>query len=68
MPLYSWYPAFIKKWCEHKAVTTHPEWANHARYPAVNWFTYYELRDWLAMRGLTRWTASTCLRDASCRR
>jgi ubiquinone/menaquinone biosynthesis C-methylase UbiE len=51
--LYSWYPSFIKKWCEHKAVTTHPEWANHARYPAVNWFTYYELRDWLAMRGLT---------------
>ena len=53
LPLYSWYPSFVKKWCEHKAVTTRPEWANHARYPAVNWFTYYELRDWLAMRGLT---------------
>jgi 2-polyprenyl-6-hydroxyphenyl methylase/3-demethylubiquinone-9 3-methyltransferase len=53
LPLYSWYPSLIKHWCERKAVTTHPEWANHARYPAVHWFTYYELRDWLGQKGLS---------------
>ena len=52
LPLYSWYPTAIKKWCERKAVTTHPEWVSHARYPAVNWFTYYELQKWFAQRGL----------------
>jgi 2-polyprenyl-6-hydroxyphenyl methylase/3-demethylubiquinone-9 3-methyltransferase len=33
-------------------VTTHPEWVNHARYPAVNWFSYFELSRWLRARGL----------------
>ena len=51
LPLYSWYPGRVKRWCEHKAVTTHPQWANYARYPAVHWFTYYELSAWLAKRG-----------------
>jgi len=51
LPLYSWYPGTLKRWCEHKAVTTHPQWANYARYPAVNWFSYFGLRDWLASRG-----------------
>jgi 2-polyprenyl-6-hydroxyphenyl methylase/3-demethylubiquinone-9 3-methyltransferase len=52
LPLYSWYPRPIKRWCEGKALTTHPEWANHTRFPAVNWFTYFELRDWLSMRSV----------------
>jgi ubiquinone/menaquinone biosynthesis C-methylase UbiE len=51
LPLYSWYPDEVKHWCEHKAVTTHPEWAGYARYPAVHWFTYYELSAWLTERG-----------------
>lgn len=51
LPLYSWYPNRIKRWCERKAVSTHPEWVSHARYPAVNWFTYYDLRDWFVVRG-----------------
>lgn len=52
LPWYPWYPSAIKRWCERKSLTSHPQWANHARYPAVNWFSYYELRAWLAGRGL----------------
>lgn len=51
LPLYSWYPGTVKRWCEHKALTTHPQWANYAKYPAVHWFTYYELSAWLANKG-----------------
>jgi len=51
LPCYSWYPGRLKRWCERKAVTTHPEWVNHARYPAVNWFSYFELSRWLRARG-----------------
>jgi 2-polyprenyl-6-hydroxyphenyl methylase/3-demethylubiquinone-9 3-methyltransferase len=53
LPMYSWYPQSIKHWCEEKATTTHPEWVNHTRFPAVNWFTYFELQKWLAKRGVT---------------
>ena len=51
LPLYSWYPAPLKRYCERLAVTTRPKIANHAKYPAVNWFSFYGLRDWLAPRG-----------------
>ncbi len=44
LPLYSWYPARLKKHYEHLAKTTRPELANHAKYPAVNWFSFYSLR------------------------
>jgi 2-polyprenyl-6-hydroxyphenyl methylase/3-demethylubiquinone-9 3-methyltransferase len=52
LPLYSWYPSWLKRRYERLAVTTRPELANHAKYPAVNWFTFYSLRDALARRGL----------------
>lgn len=52
LPAYSWYPPPVKRWCVRKSLTTHPQWANYARYPAVNWFSYYELRDWLKRRGM----------------
>lgn len=52
LPLYSWYPAFLKRYCERLAVTTHPRWVNHAKYPAVHWFTFYQLRDVLYTLGL----------------
>ncbi len=39
LPLYSWYPGFVKRFCEKKSVTTHRHWVNYATYPAVNWFT-----------------------------
>ena len=51
LPLYSWYPGPIKRYCERLAVTSGPQIANFATYPAVNWFTYYGLRKALIERG-----------------
>ena len=52
LPLYSWYPAPLKRYCERLARTTHPGLAGYATYPAVNWFTYSQLRSELDKRGL----------------
>lgn len=51
LPGYSWYPGPLKRRYERLAVTTRPDIANHAKYPAVNWFTFYGLRAALAERG-----------------
>ena len=51
LPAYSWYPPPVKRWCERKAVTTRPEWVEHARYPAVHWFSYFGLSRSLQARG-----------------
>jgi 2-polyprenyl-6-hydroxyphenyl methylase/3-demethylubiquinone-9 3-methyltransferase len=51
LPVYSWYPRRVKRYFEQLAVTTHPRLANYATYPAVNWFTFYELRRWLDRAG-----------------
>jgi 2-polyprenyl-6-hydroxyphenyl methylase/3-demethylubiquinone-9 3-methyltransferase len=51
LPLYSWYPAFIKRHVVRLSVTTHPQLANHARYPAVNWFSYRSLERHLTKIG-----------------
>jgi 2-polyprenyl-3-methyl-5-hydroxy-6-metoxy-1,4-benzoquinol methylase len=51
LPLYSWYPGFVKRRYERLAVTTRPALANYAKYPAVNWFTFYDLRDYLEPLG-----------------
>src|ERR1039458_4221833 len=51
LPLYSWYPSPLKHHFENLAVTTRPDIANYAKYPAVNWFTYYRLRNVLAESG-----------------
>jgi len=48
LPLYSWYPAILKRHCEQLATTTRPALANYARYPAVHWFSFYRLRRYLA--------------------
>jgi len=48
---YSWYPGFVKRYIERRAVTDWPEVANYARYPAVHWFSFYELRSFLGVRG-----------------
>lgn len=52
LPLYSWYPAFVKRYFEGLAKTTRPQLANFAKYPAVNWFSIYGLRRFLADQGL----------------
>ncbi len=44
LPFYSWYPGFLKRYCVMLACTTRPQLANYAKYPAVNWFSYYQLR------------------------
>lgn len=51
LPLYGWYPRWMKRRYERLAVTTRPELANYATYPAVNWFTFYKLRDFLQPLG-----------------
>lgn len=53
LPLYSWYPSFIKKRCEKLSVTTHGHWVQYTSYPAVHWFSFYQLRDYLDARGFT---------------
>lgn len=53
LPAYSWYPPRLKKYCERLSTTTHPHWVQHATFPAVHWFTYYQLRDYLDARGIT---------------
>lgn len=51
LPLYSWYPPRLKRYYERRAVTDRPDLANYAKYPAVNWFSVYGLRDYLEPMG-----------------
>lgn len=51
LPMYSWYPGWLKRRYERLAVTTRPELVNHAKFPAVNWFDFYGLRRTPALRG-----------------
>src|SRR5262249_52902868 len=51
LPLYSWYPAVLKRRYETLAVTTRPQIANFATYPAVHWFSFYSLKAALQQRG-----------------
>lgn len=44
LPLYSWYPGPVKRICERAATSSHPHWVNYATFPAVNWFSYYQLK------------------------
>jgi 2-polyprenyl-6-hydroxyphenyl methylase/3-demethylubiquinone-9 3-methyltransferase len=52
VPFYSWFPGPIKRRYEQLAVTTRPELVNHAKYPAVNWFTFGKLRRALDVRAV----------------
>lgn len=54
LPAYSWYPGPLKRHYEKLAVSTRPELVQHATYPAVNWFTPYQLRRELIRRGFTK--------------
>jgi SAM-dependent methyltransferase len=55
LPLYSWYPRPLKRHFEKLAVTKRPELENFARYPAVNWFSFYSLRSELSRLGFDCW-------------
>lgn len=52
LPMYSWYPGPLKRYYERLSVTTRPELVKHTKYPAVHWFSFYHLRDYLAHLGL----------------
>jgi 2-polyprenyl-6-hydroxyphenyl methylase/3-demethylubiquinone-9 3-methyltransferase len=52
LPLYSWYPAPLKRRCLRLAMSTRREWVNHAQFPAVNWFDPYRLASSLRKLGL----------------
>jgi 2-polyprenyl-6-hydroxyphenyl methylase/3-demethylubiquinone-9 3-methyltransferase len=54
LPAYSWYPAPLKRHFERLAVTTRPQIANFAKYPAVNWFSPYSLAAFLRGAGVSR--------------
>jgi ubiquinone/menaquinone biosynthesis C-methylase UbiE len=54
LPLYSWYPARLKRHFETLAMTSRPDLANYATYPAVNWFNFYTLRSVLRGYGFDR--------------
>ena len=51
LPLYSWYPAPIKRRLEKLSVTTKRHWVNYTEYPAVNWFSFYSLNKYLNAQG-----------------
>ena len=51
LPLYSWYPPPLKRHCEKLALNKRPGLANYAKYPAVNWFSFYSLSNVLTCRG-----------------
>lgn len=49
---YSWYPRWAKRRIVHRALTTSPELANFATYPAVHWFSPYSLKKILSLAGV----------------
>ncbi len=51
LPLYSWYPRFLKRHYEQLARTTRPDLVEFATYPAVHWFTFAQLREFLDALG-----------------
>jgi ubiquinone/menaquinone biosynthesis C-methylase UbiE len=67
LPLYSWYPAALKRHCEKLAVTTHGHWVEHTTFPAVHWFSFYELRDYLSARGVSCYDRFDMINEPSSR-
>jgi 2-polyprenyl-6-hydroxyphenyl methylase/3-demethylubiquinone-9 3-methyltransferase len=53
LPMYSWYPAWLKRRYVRLSVTTRRELVNHAEFPAVNWFDFYSLRSSPDLRRFT---------------
>lgn len=52
LPLYSWYPGWLKRRCLRLSTTTRREWVSHALYPAEHWFDPYWLGAELRKLGL----------------
>lgn len=64
LPAYGWYPAPLKRHFERLAVTSRPDLVNFATYPAVNWFTPYQLRRHLGALGFCAWDHFDCIETA----
>jgi SAM-dependent methyltransferase len=54
LPLYSWYPAWMKDYFVARAKTDRPDLANHTPYPALHWFTRRGLTEVLLQLGYSR--------------
>ena len=52
LPGYSWYPGFLKKRFEKASITNRPELVNFATFPALHWFTFNQLRNFISDHGL----------------
>lgn len=52
LPGYSWFPSSLKRRYEKLATTSRPELVNFATFPAVHWFTFYQLRRFAGELGL----------------
>ncbi len=65
LPLYSWYPAALKRRCEKMAVTTHRHWVQFASFPAVHWFSFYQFRRYLNARGIAAYDRFDVMDDGS---
>jgi 2-polyprenyl-6-hydroxyphenyl methylase/3-demethylubiquinone-9 3-methyltransferase len=52
LPLFSWYPGWLKRRYMRLACTTRPELVNYAEFPAVHWFDFYSLRRTSELRDL----------------
>lgn len=52
LPFYSWYPRALKHYFHNLAITTRPGLKGYDKYPAVNWFSYYQLRNEFSKMGM----------------
>lgn len=61
IPLYSWWPGFMKRLVVHLARGPFPSLANYTPWPAVHWFSFFQLRTFLEARGLSVRDRFDCL-------
>lgn len=53
LPLYSWWPGALKRIAVRLSTGPCPSLANYTAWPAVNWFSYFQLKRFLGRRGLS---------------
>lgn len=53
LPLYSWYPQRLKSYCTKLAITSKPYLVNFTTFPAIHWFSPYQLRAHLRNLGVS---------------
>lgn len=53
LPLYSWWPGALKRIAVGLATGPWPALANYTAWPALHWFSYFQLKRFLERRGLS---------------